>query len=56
MNVKRYRKAIAGIGTVVGVVVAAAADGTIDANEAGAIVVAVLGAIGVWAVPNATDT
>lgn len=52
MNVKKYRKFVAAVAAVVGVVATSAADGEIDASEAGAIVVAVLGAAGVWAVPN----
>lgn len=49
----KYKKAIVAFGAFLGVVGASLADGTIDATETGAIVVAALGVFGVYRATNA---
>jgi len=52
MTIQHVRKALVAVAAAEGVAAAALADGSIDANEGVAIVLAALGALGVYAVPN----
>ena len=52
MDITKYRKLIVALGAAVGVLVAVSADGTVDTSDAIEAVVAFLGALGVYTVPN----
>lgn len=52
MNVAKYAKAIT---AVAGALSIAVADGIFDVNDGFTVVLALLAAVGVYAVPNATD-
>ena len=52
MNVAPYRKLVAALAAALGVAASAAADGSLDSTEAIAVVLAFLGAIGVYRLSN----
>ena len=52
MDITKYRKLIVALGAAIGVLVAVSADGTVDTSDAIEAVVAFLGALGVYTVPN----
>lgn len=52
MDIKRYTKFIVAIGAALGVVGLALADGSVDSAEVWQIVLAIGGALGVYAAPN----
>lgn len=52
MDIKQIAKAVVAIAAFVGVVAAQVADGTIDIDAIVTAGIALLGALGVWAVPN----
>lgn len=53
MNVQQVAKAIVAVAAFVGVLATQLAGGSIDINEIVTAGIALLGALGVWAVPNA---
>lgn len=53
MNIKQVAKFVVAVAAFVGVVAAQVASGTIDVNAVVTAIIALLGAFGVWAVPNA---
>jgi hypothetical protein len=53
MTAAMFRKAFVAIGAAAGVAAAALADGSFDTNEIIGVILAFLGAYGVYRVPNA---
>lgn len=49
---KQYRKFLVALGAAVTVAISVSADGTVDTNDVWAIVLAALGSLGVYRVPN----
>lgn len=53
MNIKQVAKFVVAVAAFIGVVAAQVASGNIDANAIVTAGIALVGALGVWAVPNA---